>query len=198
MKTKTDPPGEGWFAVDGIQSGVRTVERQTKGLEVLQARAKGKTVLDLGCAEGLIANWFVQAGAHVADGIDYSTSRIMLGGGIVSNRVLLHTADLNDLSTMPGLWRSYDIVLLLAILQKLEHPAVLLDFAIKRCRGCLAIRAPAAVLDDARSGNVPLDIKAHVERAGFETIQESDGFPDDPRHIDPDGDAWLGVFQKCT
>ena len=122
----------------------------------------------------------------------------MLGGGIVSNRVLLHVADLNDLSTMPGLWRSYDIVLLLAILQKLERPGVFLDYAIRRCRGCLAIRTPSSVIDDERSGRELFDIKARMARAGFETIQESDGFPADPNRIDPDGEAWLGVFQKCT
>ena len=184
VKTKSDPPGVGWFHIPGVQSGQRYLAQQVKGLDVLQRYAEGKAVLDLGCAEGLVSEWLCEAGASHADGLDYNCSRIAVGRGLVSDRVHLHVADLNDLSTLPPLLPSYDIVLLLAILQKLKRPEKLLDYALARCGYLLAIQVPAQVVNDARSEHRLLDIAARVSGAGFVMLQES---------IWP---VWLAIFVR--
>jgi SAM-dependent methyltransferase len=163
----------GWFIIDGIQTGRRNLSEQTSYLSSLKRVAHGKTVLDLGCAEGLIAQWFCDAGADFADGIDSCASRIATGRRLVSGRVHLHVANLNDLDSLPRLLPQYDIVLLLAVLQKVREPAVALDYAIARCGEWLAIRTPAPVIDDRRSRYVPFDIRYHIKRAGFYTTLET-------------------------
>jgi SAM-dependent methyltransferase len=186
----------GWFNIDG-QTGARNLDYQTKGLETLRRQAIGATVLDLGCAEGLVGQWFCDGGAvlHV-DGVDYSETRVAVGKGLTSDRVRLHVADLNDLTSLPPLRPKYDIVLMLAILQKLERPEVLLNFAINRARRWIAVRTPARVLDDRRSGNRPLDIPEYLRLGGFDAVQDTDGHPDDPSRCDPLAPAWLGVFER--
>lgn len=195
MRTTADPPGRGWFNIGG-QTGERDLAYQTKGLEALRRHAIGMTVLDLGCAEGLVGQWFCDGGAvlHV-DGVDYSETRVAIGKGLTSDRVRLHVADLNDLTTLPLLRPKYDIVLMLAILQKLERPGCLLDFAMQRSRRWIAIRTPARVIDDKRSGHRRLDVADYLCERGFALVQESDGHPDDPTRVNPAGPAWLGVFE---
>ena len=45
---------QGWFSTKG-RLGDRTLKQQLMGLDPLFAECKGKTVLDVGCAEGLIS-----------------------------------------------------------------------------------------------------------------------------------------------
>ena len=45
---------EGWFSTHG-RDGDRTIDQQLLGLDPLFDEVKGKTVLDIGCAEGLIS-----------------------------------------------------------------------------------------------------------------------------------------------
>ena len=186
MKTKSDPPGTGWFAINGVQTGVRQLAQQIKGLEILRREARGRTVLDLGCAEGLVSQWLCDAGAAYADGIDCSETRVAVGNGLTSDRVRLRVGDLNELSSLPILQPTYDVVLLLSVVQKLKRPEWVLDFAIRRCQRWLAIRTPSWLIEDARSNHRRVSIVDHMRRGGFTLIQESDD------------SVWLGVFERCT
>jgi len=182
----------GWFSVNGVQPGTRTLAYQIKGLGILQREAAGRTVLDLGCAEGLVSQWLCDSGAIRADGIDYSQSRLAVGRTLVSDSVRLHLGDLSEVSCLPALAPSYDIVLLLAVLHKMAYPERLLDHAMAKCGSWLAVRAPAPVIED--RCNRRLDIAAHLNTHGFRTVQESDGHPDDVNVVDPKRSAWLGIF----
>ena len=56
----------GWFVINhdkaGHRDGDRSLEQQMRGLEKLVREVHGKTVLDIGCAEGLISMALVRAG----------------------------------------------------------------------------------------------------------------------------------------
>lgn len=196
MTTESRLVGKGWFKIDGVQDGERDLAYQLKGLEVLlrKGNAEGKTVLDLGCAEGLISRCFREAGALSVDGLDMSAERIAYGREQFPDIRFLQW-DLNK--GMPRGWlaSSYDVVLLLAVLHKLAEPRRTLHFAMALCSDWLAIRAPAPVICDRRSDFKPLDVKAHMGMS-FDLVQESDGHPDDPSRLDPDKPAWLGVFRR--
>lgn len=157
MKTKIDPDAP-WF---GNQVDF---EDRVKGLDLIHEEAAGKTVLDLGCSEGAISQWLLDAGATHATGIDNHISRI--NEGRESTKVHFQLANLNDLKTVPFL-KKHDIVLCLAVLQKLRRPEVLLDYAMEHCGEFLAIRTPTSVIDDRRSYHRKLDVLRHVKSRGF-------------------------------
>jgi len=177
---------KGWFKIEGTQGGLRNLSDQTVGLEILYRNASGKTVLDLGCAEGLISNWLVCSGASMADGVDCDKERIKVGKEVVHSRVNLHVGDLNNLFSLItlSLKRSYDIVLLLGILHKVERTDELLNYAIRHCGRWLAIRAPSKVLNN-------YDIFEHIMISGFGVVHEVE-------NVNPDlgGKSWLGLFVR--
>jgi 2-polyprenyl-3-methyl-5-hydroxy-6-metoxy-1,4-benzoquinol methylase len=62
---------KGWLSVPGIREHAdRTLAEQMLGLDKAVAECKGKRVLDLGCAEGLIGLEFAKAGAVNVVGIE--------------------------------------------------------------------------------------------------------------------------------
>jgi hypothetical protein len=133
-----------------------------------------------------VSQWLVNAGAEHADGIDYAVDRVAAGNDFTTRQVCLRVGDLSDLASLPDLRPSYDIVLCLAVLQKMAQPDALLDFAIERCHAWLAIRVPGAVICDKRSQYRPVNVRGHVESAGFNLIGASTGGP------------WVGLFRRCT
>lgn len=125
----------GWFG-DTV-----TLEEQLRGLEFALAEARGKTVLDAGCAEGWIAREFLKAGALKADAFDHSefmvaAAREAIGAG---GRVERH--DVNK--PMPD-WmdRRYDIVLALAVIHKGKNVERIAEHMADRTRDLLVVRLP--------------------------------------------------------
>jgi hypothetical protein len=115
----TEPAGDtlaaGWFIIEGVTQGQRTLEEQMMGLEPALFYASGRAVLDLGTAEGLIAREFIRAGAYV-DAVESNTRLVIVPGVPVMYWNLNH-------GLPPHLSPPYHIVLLLAILHKLRQPA---------------------------------------------------------------------------
>lgn len=186
-------PRRGWFAVDGLQSGDRTLAEQLTGLDPVLQRAPGQAVLDLGCAEGLIARTLVQKGARSADGLSVIWPEIALGRRLCQGLpVRLWCADLNEIRAWearhPGrLAPRYGIVLLLSILHKLKDPAALLAWALDHASDLAAIRLPAPVIADWRSDHRPFDVRAAIAHdAHFSIVAEPEG---------PRGE-WLAIIRR--
>lgn len=148
-------------------NGICPLEERIQGLGILGANAEGRSVLDLGCAEGLVSQWLVDHGATGALGFDYNKTRVRKGNQMTGPNIVLSIA---DLATIKPLGRSFDIVLLLAILQKMREPKRLLDYAIQHSHEWLAVRTPSPIICDKRSDFRRINIKEHVCSAGFEWI----------------------------
>jgi hypothetical protein len=96
----------------------------------------------------------------------------------------------------PSLLTRYDIVLCLAIAQKLYNPGRFLRLASALCSNIMAVRLPYPVIDDPRSFNIPVDV-TRMLAPEFELIQETEGYPFDPSKPHKRGDdAWLGIFRR--
>lgn len=178
-----------WFA-DAGQPGDRTLKQQLMGLGRLMREVRDKSVLDVGCAEGLIALECAPRAKTVlgieirADAVE---AAIALGR---THRPRLNwwfeQADANTY-TPP---QDYDVVLMLAILHKLKDPSAACARFAAHALDLVVIRLPPAhapVVIDPRSGNTPHDIGRTMERCGFHIeYQDFDG---------PFGE-WVGYYRR--
>jgi 2-polyprenyl-3-methyl-5-hydroxy-6-metoxy-1,4-benzoquinol methylase len=134
-----------WFKKNRNDSGFRSLEEQMLGLKKALGMAKGKSVLDLGCAEGLISKEFLKAGAASLTGIE------MIKDYVAAARIeckrftaakFIH-ANLIDYITN-GNKEKFDVVLALAIIHKAPDPNDFLNLAIDSCNpgGLIIIRYP--------------------------------------------------------
>lgn len=139
---------KGWFRIPGVQEGERTLAQQMKGLTPALAAAPGRSVLDLGCAEGLIALEFARAGARSVRALDcnmelLATARVMQAG-LAKNQgrasVEFEAGNVADLVAAPG--ERYDLVLALAIVHKMRRPAALLKYIAQVCGELAVLRLP--------------------------------------------------------
>lgn len=134
----------GWFAIDGVQSGDRTLREQLAGLEPAFAGVAGKSVADLGCAEGLIAREFEHRGASVY-ACDNNAKFLDVARQWAGPRLHFELIDLRELIRQEmasgEIWR-YDIVLALAILHKLPDPEAAARFMAAAARERIVVRLP--------------------------------------------------------
>lgn len=147
-KTNT---GKGWFSVPGIRENAdRTKEEQMLGLERGLAEAKGKSVLDLGCAEGVITAEFIKAGAARAVGIELLDTHLAIArqvcAGMPVEFIFQHLKDYAVAHQPP---EQFDIVLALGIIHKMEYPEPVLRWAAESCADLFLFRAPAMKLRNA-------------------------------------------------
>lgn len=165
---------KGWFSTPG-RPGDRTLEQQMTGLEQLLAEVPGKTVIDVGCAEGLISMELCRAGAAGAVGLEIVPYHVNVGRDLVGDLpVSFILANLNnfDLTTL----EPADIVIALAVLHKVKDPSAVCAAIAALAKDLCVIRLPPSgtTIVDARSDNVPHDIAGVMEAAGFalETVVE--------------------------
>lgn len=133
-----------WFKTK-YNKGFRTLVEQMLGLDKAIKEAKGKSVIDLGCAEGFISKEFLKAGAKFLLGIDqigpYVTEAVKVCTGFKNSKFInLNLYDYIKSSDKD----KYDIVLALAIIQKARNPKDFLVLAIESCSpgGLIVIRYP--------------------------------------------------------
>jgi 2-polyprenyl-3-methyl-5-hydroxy-6-metoxy-1,4-benzoquinol methylase len=163
----------GWFSSKG-RPGDRTLESQLQGLDRLLEACPGKSVLDIGCAEGLISMHLVDRGSTATHGIEIVAGHIEVANKLRGARACaFEVGDAN-------LWvprRSYDIVIMLAVLHKLRDPTAAVKRYAEVAREMVVIRMPPygfTIVDD-RSDSVPHDILTAMTSAGWKLDSGSTG-----------------------
>ena len=139
---------------------------QMLGLEPLLDEAKGATILDVGCAEGLISFELAKAGAHV-HGIDSIEALIETAKRLRGN--LSCSFEVADAVIYEP--EEYDIVLLLSILHKCRHPSAVCSRFVNAAKDLLVMRLPpekAPVIRNQRTRDISHDMKAVMSWYGFE------------------------------
>jgi SAM-dependent methyltransferase len=147
--------------------GDRSLDQQLTGLQPLVKRVPGKSVLDVGAAEGLISIRLIDEGAMAVHGLEHRADFVKVANELRGDRAC--TFEVVDANTYAPV-RQYDIVLMLAILQKLRNPyEACLRFA-QAARELVVIRLPpkhAPYVIDERSGGDTHDMEAALYEAGF-------------------------------
>ena len=178
---------KGWFHTPD-RPGDRTLIQQLTGLDPLLERVKGRTVLDVGCAEGLISMRLAYHGADYVWGIDIVPEHVKVAREIRLAGLHDCSFSVEDANTYKPM-RDYDIVLMLAVLHKLRDPTAACRRLAAAARELVVIRLPpkhAPKIVDERSGNVPHDIGATMHREGFVLAEVTTG------HLD----EWCGFFER--
>ena len=119
--------------------GNRSIESRLDGISVLEGHCDRATVLDLGCAEGVVARALVGYGARLVHGFDVAEERLETAGrlfatlpGQESLTYVFLIGDFSDMARFRNefaaeLRKAYDIVLLLGVMHDAEE-AEALDF----------------------------------------------------------------------
>lgn len=169
----------GWFDIPGEQKGDRTLDEQMLGLEPALAACTGKSVLDLGCAEGLITRQFLHRGAAAAIGVDsnvffIATARLFQ---IDPQRERYLYQDLNEVNDEFRQAFEADIVLALALVHKLRDPARALNLFAAMARERMVIRLAAGSTGVIRHkhGRAECDSRRVMSAHGFRLEHELAG-----------------------
>lgn len=177
----------GWFSTPN-RPGDRTLAQQLTGLDDLRARVRGKTVLDVGCAEGLIAMQLFDDGAAAVHGLEIVNEHVIVANRLRGDRACtFEVADANDYKPV----REYDIVIMLALLQKLRNPSAACARLIAAARSMVVLRLPPATAPtviDARSGDVPHHIGQVMTSNGFMLKNAQTGFLGE----------WIGTYERVA
>lgn len=188
---------DGWFAIPGVQKGPRSLVEQMLGLKPALEETYGKTVLDLGCAEGLIAIEFAKRGASLVCGVDYNPALIATANAEIE-KASAHSgkfipvgcmhADLSDMLT-EGYTQQFDIVLALAILHKLPDPAAGAKFCAASAKSLIVIRLPIGSTGTIRSKH------AHHMRCDVREVFRANGFQRERKELGPRGE-WVQYWRR--
>lgn len=171
----------GWFSIAGIQKGKYDLKDRIANLATVRPRAENATILDLGCAEGLIGKWLVDSSrAKTLHGLDLHEPYIKMARSLMRDydAMFMH-ADFDHFQTWLDVNRDkllpqYDIVLALRVIQKLANPDRFLGLVKPLARKWIVIHVPKNPIEDARSNHRPVDI-TEVLGPEFELIEFRDG-----------------------
>lgn len=168
---------KGWFRIPGVQDGDRDVATQLKGLAPALAAARGKNVLDLGSAEGMISREFAIAGARRVFGVEIIAEHVRAAEALcrkfpqcqfLASDVMNWIAELEHRGLMPR----FDIVLALAVYHKVRDPARMVAFSADVADELLVVRLPGGgtpegVYSHSRPGNERVDVAKICASRGF-------------------------------
>lgn len=175
MSDDIAPTPHAWFTIPGIQAGKYTLKDRLFPLESVRQCAKDATVLDIGCAEGLLSKWLVDLwGAKTVHGLEKYEPYAETARRIMRNYdARYHVLDLDFFETWleycPGeLLPSYDIVMALRVIQKLSQPAAFIRALTPLIGKRLVVQIPTdanGVMVDKRSADKPFDIVKEIGSA---------------------------------
>lgn len=159
--------------IPGVQAGDRTLEEQMLGVLPALDEAEGKTVLDLGCAEGLIGREFARSGARSVHGIDSVEGHVKVAWRECAGLPMtFEVADFNILAkTEPKI--CYDIVLSLGVCHKLHEPGDGIRYSARSARELCLIRMCASgeakdgILRSKHRRDNSCDVFAIMQAEGF-------------------------------
>lgn len=176
-----------WFHFEG-RGGDRTLDQQMQGLSLLMRNVKNATVLDVGCAEGLITIEMAKAGAIALHGIEIRRQAVLDANDLRGD--LPVTFEMGDANTWTPA-RHYDVLVLLAILHKLKQPKETLNRLLHYgSPDLIVIRLPPhsenPVVHDARSGNKKIDLWPVLNKHGYKTLHVTAGYLNE----------WIGYYRK--
>ena len=117
------------------------------GLAPALEHAKGKRVLDLGCAEGTIGREFALAGAAEVIGIELLADHIAVAkeacaAEIREGKMRFIVSELKTWIDAHPDPEQFDVVLALGIAHKLHQPGACLSFACRSARDLVVFRSP--------------------------------------------------------
>ena len=162
---------KGWFIIPGMQDGDRTVEEQAEALRPAMAEAAGKTVLDLGCAEGLLTREFIYAGAKMAFGVDAVQDHLEVARTVCAGLPVEFALCKLGTDQMPEL-KSFDIVMALGVVHKLPFPDVGVRIAAQLSHDLVLLRSgtrqTAGIISSKRHPQNTCDSHAIMREHGFE------------------------------
>jgi SAM-dependent methyltransferase len=153
------------------------------GLTDLLSRARGASVLDLGCNRGMVALDFANNGATIVHGIDNAPDCIDVCRGVFADiRNVQSHFEAGDLTQGPASLdpfrgQQYDFVLMLATLHKLRREmsdsrvAELIFYLADRTNGFFAWRGTQAQHRENETELKALD--GHLNAGGFKRIHTS-------------------------
>lgn len=171
-------PSKPWFTVGNVP-GDRTIDQQMVGLDRLMKAVPGKTVLDCGCAQGLISIEMARAGASYVHGVEILRPFV--------DAAWKESGDLENVGFEQGdmnVWRpwspkQFDIVTALAILQKLRDPCAVTSMLADTARELIVIRTPPGkdpwTLPPERGRTVPHNIGAVLCSRGWKLSEQLAG-----------------------
>lgn len=181
---------EGWFSTPG-RPGDRTLEEQLKGLIPLCRAVEDKSVLDVGCAEGLISILMARHGAKFVRGIEIVPGHVKVAREQAAWLPYSSIAFVEDDANTYLPTCQYDVVLMLAILHKLRDPVAACKRFADAAKELVVIRLPpegAPVIRDVRTGFKPFDIGAIMLQSGWELTDVTQG------HFN----EWTGYYRRSN
>lgn len=183
---------KGWFSVPGIREPAdRTLAEQMIGLDEALDRARGKSVLDLGCAEGLISLEFAKAGATSVVGIERHEFHLAVARQVLARSGLKNVTFVERMledvikADEDGqiVWHA-DVVLALAIIHKLKDIASGLEFVARAAGELIVFRWPHWYVPDREM----LRPKGSLRETNIPSILKPRGFRKERRTVGPRGE----------
>lgn len=177
---------QGWFDLPN-RPGDRTLDQQLTSLDWALERVSGRTVLDVGCAEGLISIEMAKRGATAVHGVEIIGGHIDVARELAGDLpITFEVADCNSWTPR----RAYDVVLLLSILHKFKNPSERAAVFAECCSEFIVFRTPpkaAPNIVDWRSNNERHEIGRVFLEAGFRLVR---GKHDGPFN------EWVGIYER--
>jgi len=191
-----------WFII-GDNGGQVPLKRQLMGLQNIVV--EGRTVLDVGCAEGLTSIHMALNGATLVHGVELRERAVEVGQSLVgfngmSDRVKFYHGDMRkpaEALGRRGMLDRYDVVLAMASIQKLKRQAVpVMRLLADMCAETFVVRLPAPDIPDGfKKTRMVGDILAEQ---GFEMKSESCGYPRGEPPWPMEGGSWLAEFSRVS